>query len=75
MDRRFRALFFFWHDTQGDALGWHEMPRWGWRPRRMSLEAFFEKFDLFAVTPDAVAKMQTLSANGASHASLGQRPR
>jgi len=45
----------------------------------MKLETFFEKFDLFADAPNAVAKMRelvlSLSANGASHPSLGQRPR
>ena len=53
----------------------------------MTLETFFEKFDLFADEPDAVAKMREpsgngamvglriVSANGAAHASLGQRPR
>jgi hypothetical protein len=45
----------------------------------MKLETFFEKFDQFAAAPDAVAKMRELvlefSANGASHTSLGQRPR
>jgi hypothetical protein len=45
----------------------------------MKLETFFEKFERFADAPDAVAKMRELvlafSANGAAHASLGQRPR
>ena len=45
----------------------------------MRLETFFEKFDQFADAPDAVAKMRELvldfSANGATHTSLGQRPR
>ncbi|KAF0175955.1 MAG: hypothetical protein FD161_3134 [Limisphaerales bacterium] len=45
----------------------------------MKLETFFEKFDQFADAPDAVAKMRELvlelSANGATHTSLGQRPR
>ena len=45
----------------------------------MKLETFFEKFDQFADAPDAVAKMRELvlhlSANGAPHTSLGQRPR
>ena len=41
----------------------------------MTLETFFEKFDQFTDAPDAVAKMRELSANGAPHTSLGQRPR
>ena len=45
----------------------------------MKLETFFAKFDQFAEAPDAVAKMRELllklSANGAPHTSLGQRPR
>jgi len=45
----------------------------------MKLETFFEKFDQFADAPGAVAKMRewvpNLSANGAAHTSLGQRPR
>jgi hypothetical protein len=45
----------------------------------MKLETFFEKFDQFADAPEAVAKMRELvlelSANGAPHPSLGQRPR
>ena len=45
----------------------------------MKLETFFEKFDQFVDAPDAVAKMRELvlklSANGAPHTSLGQRPR
>ena len=40
----------------------------------MTLETFFEKFDLFADAPDAVAKMRESSANGATYASPGQRP-
>jgi len=45
----------------------------------MKLETFFDKFDQFADAPNAVAKMRelvlSLSANGAPHPSLGQRPR
>ncbi len=45
----------------------------------MKLETFFEKFDQFTDAPGAVAKMRELvlklSANGAPHTSLGQRPR
>jgi hypothetical protein len=42
----------------------------------MTLDTFFKKFDPFADAPGAVAKMRNFfSANGASHASLGQRPR
>jgi len=41
----------------------------------MTLATFFEKFDQFSDAPDAVAKMRELSANGAPHTSLGQRPR
>lgn len=41
----------------------------------MKLETFFEKFDLFADAPDAVAKMREPSTNGAVHTSLGQRSR
>ena len=45
----------------------------------MTLETFFEKFGQFFDAPDAVAKMRELllklSANGAPHTSLGQRPR
>ncbi len=40
----------------------------------MTLETFFAKFDLYADTPDAVAKMREPSANGAAQASPGQRP-
>ncbi len=45
----------------------------------MNRETFFEKFDQFADAPDAVVKMRELvldlSADGAPHPSLGQRPR
>jgi hypothetical protein len=45
----------------------------------MTLETFFENFGQFFDAPDAVAKMRELllklSANGAPHTSLGQRPR
>jgi hypothetical protein len=42
----------------------------------MTLDTFFKKFDQFAAAPNAVAKMRHLSsANGATHPSLGQRPR
>ena len=41
----------------------------------MTLETFFEKFDTFADVPNAVAKMRFFSPIGATHTSLGQRPR
>lgn len=45
----------------------------------MKLATFFAKFGQFADAPDAVGKMRELvlrlSANGAPHPSLGQRPR
>jgi hypothetical protein len=42
----------------------------------MTFDTFFKKFDQFADAPDAVAKMRHLSSpNGATHPSLGQRPR
>jgi hypothetical protein len=42
----------------------------------MTLDTFFKKFDQFADAPDAVAKMRyVFSPNGATHHSLGHRPR
>jgi hypothetical protein len=42
----------------------------------MTLDTFFKKFDQFAATPNAVAKMPHLSsANGVTYDSLGQRSR
>ncbi len=45
----------------------------------MTLETFFEKFELLADAPDAVGssgdRFQRFSANGALHTSLGRSPR
>lgn len=41
----------------------------------MTLKSFFNKRDTFTAASNAVAKIRFFNANGATHTSLGHRPR